>query len=123
MQRNEQGQTTVELALLVAAAVAALVIMSAYVHRAYQGYLYVGGSAQGQQFDPRQPYAESQTLNQFSVDQEIEVLSGQPAVDLFAGDPRLPSTPGGQLPGRVLATKATVVSDWDISRNAAYEAK
>jgi hypothetical protein len=111
------------MALLIGAAVAAMVMMARYVQRGYQGYLYSTGSSHGQQFNPNQPFSESQNLNAFSVDQEVEVLTGQPAVDLFGGDSRLPSTPGGQLPGRILATKVKVTTDWDVSRDATYEAK
>jgi hypothetical protein len=108
--------------ILVASVVAALVAVGIYLQRGYQGYLRGAASSHGVQFDP-QDFSETRQLKSFGQTQEIDILSGQAAVDLFAGDSRLPSTPGGSLPARTLATKATVTTDWDVGRDATYQAQ
>jgi hypothetical protein len=119
-----RGQTTVEVTVVIGVVVVALVVMTAlYVQRAYQGYLYATASSQGHQFDPTEPFAEDRRLERFTQVQNVTVLSGQPAVDLFSGSGDLPSVPGGELPGRILATEGTATADWSISRDATYEAQ
>ncbi|MBI3322000.1 MAG: hypothetical protein HYZ91_07030 [Candidatus Omnitrophica bacterium] len=120
---GRRGQSALELLVLGGVAVSALVIMAVYVQRAYQGYLYSNGSAHGLQFDPRGMYTESSTVNSFQQTTDVTVKTGQQSVKLFSGTNDLPSTPGGQLPGRILETKVRAQTDWDISRNATYEAQ
>ncbi len=118
-----RGQSTVEVAVLVSMAVSAFVFMMVYMQRAYQHYLYVNASDHGSQFDPTQPYVERQQLKTYSQVQDIDVLSGEAAVDFFKGNPDLPSVPGGTLPGELLVTKANAKSEWSINRTAIYEAR
>ncbi|MCI0529742.1 MAG: hypothetical protein L0Y56_20055, partial [Nitrospira sp.] len=74
------------------------------------------------QYEPSTPYTEEQVLVSFAQDEEIEVLSGQPAVDLFKGGETLPSTPGGELSSQITATKTKVAAEWSTSRDANYTA-
>ncbi len=123
MTHRRKGQSSLEMLVLGGVAVSALVIMAVYVQRAYQSYLYSSGSTHGLQFDPRRTYTESSTVNVFRQTTDVTVKTGQPGVDLPTGTPDLPSTPGGQLPGRILETKVRAQTDWDISRKATYEAR
>lgn len=120
---HTQGQSIIELSLLVAMVAAALVAVGVYLQRGFQGYLRNSASSHGVQFDPTQPFAEQHRLNSFSVTQDVDVLSGQAAVELFGGDPRVTNIPGGSLPGRTLATKVHVESAWDLGRDKRYEAR
>ncbi len=144
LKAQGSGQTTVETAILVGAAVTAMVAMSLYVQRAYQGYLYSSASTHGPQFEPNNPahpYLEVQELTNsfrpppspsptpspgprigpaFRQIQEVTVsseadLSGSPK-----GTASLPSVPGGQLPGRILKTEVDVTTDWNVNRRACY---
>ena len=118
------GQSTIELAFLVAVVAASLIGLGTYLQRGYQGYLRSNAAAHGVQFDPQlRSFHEVHALNSMSQVQEVDTLSGQAAVDLFRGSPKLPSTPGGTLPGKVLATKVHTESAWDLRNDATYQAK
>ena len=118
-----RGQSLVEWAVLVVVVVGVLVVgMRAYLQRGYQGYLRSNASAHGVQFDPTKVFVEEHQLNSISHVQEVDILSGQAAVNLFAGDPRLPSVPGGALPGRTLETKVHSEAAWDVRKRATYDA-
>lgn len=110
MIHHAHGQTTVELAVLIGVAVAALVGMIVYVQRAYQGYVYANASSQGSQFDPTKPHSLDQRLNQFSQTQDVDITMAQPSV--FNG-----------VPGRILGTRTTVESTWNITRQEQHEAR
>ena len=118
-----RGQAAVERLLLSAIVVAAFVAMAAYVRRAYMGYLHATASGHGFQFDPGGTYTETQTLNQFSQVQDVNVVSGDAAVVLFGGDSSLPSTPGGGLPSHIRGTKVTATTDWNVGKDGNYEAR
>jgi hypothetical protein len=107
------GQSTLELAILVGSVAAALVAMGIYLQRGYQGYLRNTSQSHGVQFDPSSPFAESRTLNAYTRNQEIDITSAEASV---------PSL-GGPLPGRMLTTKVNTVTEWDMARSAAYDAK
>ena len=111
---NRHGQSTIELAILVALVVTVLVSMSIYLQRGYQGYLRDGGGVHGVQFDPNQPYSGTQRLSSYTRDQTIEMTSAEASV---------PGIDGTTLPARALTTKVDTVTAWDISRDANYEAK
>ena len=95
-----RGQITLEFALLTGVAVAALVTMVVYVQRAYQGYLYVNASAQGQQFNPLLPHTQTQTLS-LSQTHDINVLAG----------PVLTTVPASRL----LNVQVDATSDWNLT--------
>jgi hypothetical protein len=120
---NQRATATVETALLIGAAVAALVALAIYLQRAYQGYLYAGASAQGIQFDPKQNFSTTQQLNDFSQVTDIDVTSGQQAIQFFGGDDGLPSVPGGSVAARALGLKVTVVTEWEAGNEGTYHAK
>lgn len=107
------GQSTIELSILVAIVVAALVTMSIYLRRGYQGYLRNTSQVHGVQFDPTQPYAGSQRLNQYTRDQTIDIVSGEASVPVI----------GGTLPARTLTTKVRTVTGWEVARDANYQAQ
>ena len=126
---NLKGQSSIETALLIAAAVSALVAMNTYIRRGYQGYLYANASSHGQQFDPRQPHEQHDELVNFTQTQDIEIISGDAAVNLFKegsfsgglfGDG---AAPGGALPGRALGTKAKVTATWNVQRDVKFKAQ
>ena len=108
-----RGQSTVELAILVAAVAAALVAMGIYLQRGYQGYLRNSSQAQGIQFDPTKPFTGTQKLNQYTRNQNIDIISGEASVPVI----------GGALPARTLTTKVRTVTDWDVARDATYQAQ
>lgn len=110
MTHHAHGQTTIELAVLTGVAVAALVGMAVYVQRAYQGYVYANASSHGQQFDPTKPRSLKQRLKQFSQTQEIDITMEQ-------------ASALNGVPGRILGTKTTVESKWDITQQEQYEAR
>ena len=110
---NRHGQSTVEIALLVAAVAAALTVVGVYLQRGYQGYVRNAGQAQGIQFDPTKPYSGSQQLNAYTRNQSIDIISGEASVPVI----------GGTLPGRTLTTKVRTVTSWDVTRNATYQAQ
>lgn len=61
---NRRGVFTAETAVLVTMGIAGLVAMSVYVQRALQGGVFGVASSIGSQYDPRNPYQETQGLNQ-----------------------------------------------------------
>lgn len=117
-RRRALGQTTVETAVLVGFAVAALVTMSIYLQRAYQGYLYNTASSHGSQFDPTQPFSITQTLNALTVDSTIHVVADQRTAGsgTFTGNPTLPGGPDVLLPGRILTVTVDATSDWNVAK-------
>jgi len=128
---DRRGQVTVETFLLAALAVTALVAMSLYLQRGYQGYLYANTAVQGTQFDPTQPSSDTQTLNNYTVSQESTTAlqggsqsSARLPRGLCRGDEMcLPDMAGGTMTGRVLRSAVTSVANWDVSRDATYEAQ
>ena len=110
---HSHGQSTVEIALLIAAVAAALTAMGIYLQRGYQGYVRSAGQTQGIQFDPTKPYSGSQQLNAYTRNQSIDIISGEASVPVI----------GGTLPGRTLTTKVRTVTGWDVQRDATYQAK
>lgn len=123
MKRSEIGATTVETTLLIGAVIAACVAMTVYIQRGYQGYLYGVSSAHGSQFDPTNEFSERQTLESYTQVQDIDVTSGQAAVEAHGGGTVLTSPSGGQAASRILGVEARVTGDWDVTREATYEAK
>ena len=123
MRKPSAGQSTVELAVMLGAVVAALVATHVFVRRAYQGYLYANASAHGPQTDPNGANSMTQSMNEFSQHQTVEIKTTEPGVDLPGGDKRLPSIPGGHLPGRTLQTNIRVETTWDVSREAQHETR
>lgn len=122
MRKPSSGQSTVEMAVMLGAVVAALVATHVYLRRAYQGYLYTNASAHGQQFDPTRPYQTTDLINDLTQHQTVEIENTEPGVHLPGGDDRLPSVPGGNLPGRALKTTVRVETDWNVSRESRYDA-
>lgn len=138
--QKSNGQTTVEMAVLVGAVVTAFIAMSLYVQRAYQGYLYSTSSTHGPQFEPnhlKHPYLEVQRLESsfrprlgttplsgpsFRQIQDITVKEQTELGPIPSGNDehRLPSVRGGTLPGRILKTEITVTTDWNVNRGACY---
>lgn len=126
MLGGRRGQSGIELMLLLAIVVVALVGMAVYLQRGYQGYLYSSASGQGTQFDPRQTYSERQQLTDFTQKVDIEFLPlTSPTVDDVAGDPNLPmpDLPGGPVPGRMLRTSVKAQTSWAVSRRGTYDAQ
>jgi hypothetical protein len=121
--RFRTGQSTLELLILVVIVVIALVTLGSYIQRSYQGYLRNAASSHGTQFDPTRPFLELHQLNKMTEKQHVSVVSGQAAVDLFKGDPRITNPPGGSLPSRTLATTVHVESAWDIQKDKLHEAQ
>jgi hypothetical protein len=109
---------------MIAAVAAALVAMGIYLQRGYQGYLRNASQTHGVQFDPTEPFTDSRQLFRYGRKQTIDVATGEEAVRLFGGGSGgLPSTPGGVLPGRMLATKVRTTTEWFVIRNSKYEAQ
>lgn len=123
MSAGTRGQSTVEMAVMLGAVVAALVATHVYVRRAYQGYLYANASAHGQQFDPTRPYVMTQSMNKFTQRQTVDIEKVGPGVSLPGGSEGLPSVPGGELAGGAIKTTIHVETDWDVSREASYDAR
>ena len=124
--KGRAGQSAIELMFYGGVVVAALIAMSVYVQRGYQGYLYSSGSAHGSQFDYRNDsWNLTQQLNHFDQHQDINAIpsSSGPGLDMPKGNDDLPTVPGGRVPGRMLETKATVTTSWDVKRKAHDEAK
>ena len=94
-----------EIALLVAAVAAALTVVGVYLQRGYQGYLRTASQSQGIQFDPTQPYNSSQRIEQYNRNQSIDVTSEEAGTT------------------RILTSKVRTVTDWDVRRNATYQAQ
>jgi hypothetical protein len=107
-----RGQSTVELAILIAAVAAALVAMAIYLQRGYQGYLRTASQTHGVQFDPNSTFDESRRLNNYARNQVVDITSSEPGTPAVVG----------QLPGRILTTKVNTTTDWNVSRTSAYEA-
>ncbi|PIQ84263.1 MAG: hypothetical protein COV75_03110 [Candidatus Omnitrophica bacterium CG11_big_fil_rev_8_21_14_0_20_63_9] len=123
MKRAQTGATTVETTLLIGAVIAACVGMTVYIQRGYQGYLYGVSSAHGAQFDPTNEFSERQALESYTQVQDIDVTSGQAAIEAHGGGTVLTSPGGGQAAARILNVEARVTADWEVTREAAYEAK
>ena len=117
LRDRENGQAAVETCLLIIIAVAALVVMSVYGHRAYQGYLNVNASSHGLQFDPRRSYDVEQTLS-FNQVQDIDITRGNAAIRTFGGQ----GAPISGNVGRVRGVQAKVTTNWDLQRDATYNA-
>ena len=64
------------------------------------------------------PFSGTQRLSTYTRDQTIDVIVGEEAAQLW-----LLNTPGGTLPGQILATKVQTVTNWDVARDARYEAQ
>ena len=112
MRRAEQGRSAIELAVLVAVVAAALVGMGIYLQRGYQGYLRNTSQAHGVQFDPAS-FNEVRQLKSYQRNQTIDVTSAEASVPGIGGD----------VPGRILTTKVKTTTDWDVARNATYQAQ
>jgi len=122
--------------------IAGLVFMSRYTQRAMQGNLYSATQAVGQQFDPRDVYAESQhtTTMQDTVKQDVwwgmYAADLQPAGELndFMHDlyvtynPRLVDHPGwileslpsGPVFREPAAQQSQMDAQWDVTRTGTY---
>lgn len=124
---GRQGQASVETMLLIGLAVTALVALSWYVQRAYQGYLYSNSAGQGPQFDPTQPSTDAKTLG-FTSKQLITVKVAAPTYTLPEGvcpteDDCLPSRPGPTVSGRTLRTTTKSQTDFAVNRSATFDAQ
>ncbi len=108
-----RGQSTIELVILVAAVTAALVAMAIYLQRGYQGYIRGTSQAHGIQFNPTEPFTDTRRLNSYTRNQTVDVTSGEADVPVL----------GGTLPERILTTKVRTVTNWDVARDARYEAQ
>lgn len=126
-----RGQTTVETAILIGAAVMAFVTMSLYVQRAYQGYLYTNASAHGSGFDPKQGYLEMQELTTSwdPIKGKVVGPSFRHVQDLKSEQEGVTGTsPGGtklglsagSIPGRILRSTVDSTLDWSVNRRACY---
>lgn len=109
-----RGQSTIELAILVAAVAAALVAMGVYLQRGYQGYLRGASQSHGVQFDPTEPYDESRRVVDYQRHQKVDVTSGEASV---------PAVGGASFPARILTTKVRTATEWDVTRDATYQAQ
>ena len=119
-----------ETALLLVCVLAALVALTVYVRRAYQGYLYAGAAGHGPQFDPTQTSSDTLRLNRLSVVQNTTVTATQPALALPEGECEspavggcLPDAAGARIGGRILRTKTNVHTEWDLGRDATFTAQ
>lgn len=117
-----RAQASVETLLLIGMGVSALVLMAVYLQRAYQGYLYANASAHGTQFDAKQNFTSTQSLNGFNQVTDVDVTSGQQAIDIFGGGEALPSPSGGSVAPRALGVKVKVVTTWDVGNDGTYHA-
>lgn len=110
---------TVETTLLIVAAVGAMVLMTIYFQRAYQGQLYSATSGQGAQFDPTKTYGVHRTLL-LNQTQHIDIKAG-PIADVTTGIADLPSIPGGET-SRISVQTVNVDSNWTMVGSANYGA-
>jgi hypothetical protein len=120
---DQRGLSSVEIAMLFALVAISLITLGNYLQRGFQGYLRSTAASHGTQFDPTRPFTQTSTLHKLQVKQHVKVLTGQAAVDLFKGEPRLPDTPGGTVPSKMLATIIDTESNWDQERVALHEAQ
>jgi len=114
-----RGQATVELAMLWAIVVGALVAMLWYLQRGYQGYLYANASAHGLQFDPAGNFTETEAMHYGSAE-ELYIAFGQQDVDMPTGG-NLENIPA-QAPSRSLKTTIKGEIHWDVNKKADYNA-
>ena len=125
--RGRQGQASVETMLLIGLAAAALVGLTVYLQRAYQGYLYSNSAGQGPQFDPSQTSTDTRTLGRFASKQVIDVEVGEPWYQLpggiCVGENCLPDRPGAVVGGRILKTTTKSQTDFAVSRSATFDAQ
>ncbi len=124
-----RGQMTVELSVLLVFAVAALAFMAFYVQRAMQGSVRNTSQSIGLQFDPRDPYGESQNINLTETTRQQVLWSMMSAAQHKAktladsGDPNmvLDSLPTGPLPREPAFQQSAVTANWNSNRSADYD--
>jgi hypothetical protein len=126
-----RGQSTAEVAVTIAFIVAAIVVMSVYVHRAYEAYLYAQTSSHGNQFDPNSAYTDTRSLNSFSTVQKVTTtVDGMaletPEAGCNVGNPTAggcaPSVTSSPTYGAILRTKVDNTTSWDVGRDATFSA-
>jgi hypothetical protein len=129
--RQARGQSTAEVAVTIAFIVTAIVVMSIYVHRAYEGYLYAQSSSHGQQFDVTAAYTDTRSLNSFSTVQKITTtVDGMaletPEAGCNVGNPEVggcaPSVTSSPTYGAILRSKVDNTTSWDVGRDATFTA-
>ena len=126
---GRQGQASIETLLLIGLVVTALVGLTVYLQRAYQGYLYANSAGQGPQFDPTQPSTDTKTLDHFTSTQLITVKVAAPSYALPGGacpteEDCLPDRPAATVVGRaMLRTTTKSQTDFAVSRSATFDAQ
>ena len=124
---GRQGQASIETLLLIGLVVTALVGLTVYLQRAYQGYLYSNAAGQGPQFDPSQASTDTRTLDRFASKQVIDVEVGEPWYELpggiCVGENCLPDRPGAVVGGRILKTTTKSQTNFTVSRKATFDAQ
>jgi hypothetical protein len=116
----------VEFAVMAGVIAAALVAISVYLQRGYQGYLRTTSSVHGLQFDPTQPYTVNHQLNTMTQRFAVDITASGPSAKAPSGnDEDLPSAPGGTLPGGTMSirTASSSSAEWDVIKNATFEAQ
>jgi uncharacterized protein (UPF0333 family) len=74
---NSRGQVTVELAVLFAVVIAALVFMAIYFQRGVQGGVRSNADSFGQQFSAIGAWTQTTTTNQHTVEDQVQVVTDQ----------------------------------------------
>ncbi len=133
-----RGQVTAETAVVLTAVIAGLVFLAFYVQRAMQGSFFGTSQSIGLQFDPRDVYAENQSVGMTeTVTQDVgwemtaaSILPTGEITDVVelhfhpAPHPKwvLESLPSGPVPREPAAQQAqSVIADWDANRSATYD--
>lgn len=127
MWGDARGQAGTETILVVVFVIAGLIAMLVYVQRGIQGNLFSATSGLGAQFDPRDPWAENETMAQ--TDTVVQVVRGgtvgAPMLDGHLGGmpnqnslPDLPAGPVHREPSVFQETAMT--SNWLSTHAANY---